>query len=424
MTQAVRHSATKPPEPRVLEEKLPTSFYIFLAGSFLSNIGTWMQMVGQVWLVAELSKEPFWTGVVGFCSGAPMLLLSLVGGTIADRFDRRKMLFLSQTVLMLVAAVLAYMTLSGKVSIFWIAVLALFTGTATAMSLPAYHSFIYDIVGMKHVTRAVSLNASQLHFARMMGPAIAGFVLSFIGAGACFALNAVSFLAVLPPILLVRATPHDSSHARSAPFLKSLGEAIQYVISHRATRISLSITALISILLMPHLTLMALFVKEYLHLGPRTLSGIWVASGLGAVVASFYVAKFGMPFKERPINFLLGGALFSGISLLVLSELRHPLGLYVATFAVGLGVGFVSVGAQNLLQTTVTPQLRGRVFGLWGTLFQGLFPVGNLLVASLAQAINIPNAWKVASLLMIGLTTLSIALGLRSTQKNKLMQSS
>jgi MFS family permease len=343
-----------------------------------------------------------------------MLLFSLIGGTIADRFNRRKMLFVSQVVLMLVASILAYMTLSGKISIPWVAFLALFTGTATSMGLPAYHSFIFDIVGPKHVTRAVSLNASQLHFARMLGPELAGFVLSIVGAGACFGLNAISFLAVLPPILWVPALVHDSSHARSAPFLKSLAEALQYVVSHRATRVSLSITALISILLMPHLTLMALFVKEYLHLGPKTLSGLWVASALGAVVASFYVAKFGIPFKHRPTDFLMGAAWFSGISLLVLAELRSPVWLYVATFAVGLGIGLVSVCAQSLLQTTVTPELRGRVFGLWGTLFQGLFPVGNLIVASLAQAINIPNAWKVASLVMIGLTTFSIGWGVRA----------
>ncbi len=389
--------------------ELPRHFLLFLTGSGLSNVGTWMQMVAQSWLVAELSHEPFWSGFVGFCAGVPMLLLSLVGGTLADRMPRRKLLVVSQLMMMFVAAVLGTLTLLHVVKIWHVAVLAFLTGVGSAISTPAYHGFLFDIVGRERLGKAVSLNAAQLHLSRTIGPGLAGLLLGFIGAGGCFILNAVSFLAVIPLIFVVPIlVTQDYSRAKNESFFTAVKEALSYVWAQKAIRITLMALCLVSVLIMPHITLLALYVKAYLHLDPHVLGWLWVSSGLGSVIIAIMASRIPDFTSRMNVRTILFAACASGMALFLFASAKSLFWMHPLIFITGACVGLVSVCSLTLMQSSVRPELRGRILGLWGTLFQGMFPIGNMVVGTLAQFTSIPFAWKVTGGLMAAISLVSV----------------
>ncbi len=403
-----------------IESKLPKHFVWFLTGAFLSNEGTWMQLVAQGWLVAELSQEPFWSGFVGFCAFLPMLLLSLVGGTLADRMNRRKLLVISQVGMMIVATLLSVLTLTHHIKIWHVAVLALCNGVGSAISTPAYHGFLFDLVGRERLGKAVSLNAAQLHLSRTVGPGLAGVLLGVIGAGGCFVFNAVSFLAVIPLIFVVPLlVPQDFSKAKAESFFGSLKEALGYVVGQKSIRLVLAALTLVSVLIFPHITLLALYVKANLLLDAHVLGWLWVSSGLGSVLVTVGTAQVPKLLQRLGVRQILCCAALSGFSLILFSESKNLWIMHPLIFITGAFIGLVSVGSLTLMQSQVRPEYRGRILGLWGTLFQGMFPIGNMVVGTLAQFTSIPFAWRLAGALMVAASLLILLFPARTLSEKK-----
>lgn len=399
-----RHLASNP-------DRLPPHFSLFLIGALLSNTGTWMQIIAEGWVVATLTQEPFWAGFVGFCNGLPILLLSWVGGTIADRFCRRRVLVFCQYLFMLIALVLSLLTFTHTIKIWHVASLSFLGGLVIAVNNPAYNGFLFDIVGKTHLTRAVSLNATQFHISRLLGPAIGGICLANIGAWGCFAVNTFSFLAVIPMIAIVPVlVEQDLKHAKFESVWASLQGTLKYVRGQRGLSFTLIVTAVTTVLVLPHVTLLPLYIKEYLHLGPKELGWMWASSAAGSVLITLGLTRFSTSLHLMRRRFVLSGALLASLALFAFANVTNLFLMQGLLFFLGACVAFVVVSGQSLLQHEVAPQFRGRVLGLWSTLFHGMFPVGNLLVGSVAQFLSIPQAWKLAALTLFVLLTASLVL--------------
>jgi predicted MFS family arabinose efflux permease len=231
----------------------------------------------------------------------------------------------------------------------------------------------------------------------MLGPVAAGFLLSKMGAGGCFVVNAVSFLAVIPMIVFVKShATHSPPGLNVTSFINGIKEAVVYLRRQERIVLSLTLVALTSLCIMPHLTLLPLLVRDILGKGPETLGWMWLSSGLGSILVT---VSLGRNFFDtnRKLNILFIGAWGSASCLFVFAFLRFMPALHLFMFLIGAFVTLVSLASQVFIQKEVDSNLRSRILGVWGTLFQGMFPVGSILVGSLAQATSIPMAFMVAS---------------------------
>lgn len=370
-----------------------------------------MQIVAESWVVATLTQEPFWAGFVGFCAGLPILLFSWVGGAIADRFHRRRVLVFCQCLFMSIALVLSLLTFTQTIKIWHVALLSFLGGLVIALNNPAYNGFLFDIVGKTHLTRAVSLNATQFHVSRFLGPAIGGICLASIGAWGCFAVNALSFLAVIPMIAIVPiSVEQDLKRAELESVWASARGALKYVRGQRALVFALLVTAVTTVLVIPHVTLLPLYIKEYLHLGPRELGWMWASSAAGSVLITLGIGRFSTSLHLMHRRFVLSGALLASLALFAFASVTNLFLMHGLLFFLGACIAFVVVSGQSLIQHEVAPPFRGRVLGLWSTLFHGMFPVGNLMVGSVAQFLSIPQAWRLAAATLFVLLTASLVL--------------
>lgn len=382
--------------------QLPRPVLIFLLGAFLSNIGTWMQIIAQGWLVAELSDEPFWSGFVSFCAGVPLLIFSFLGGALADRHDRRQVLFAAQVILMCNAILMALLTYYRVIEIWGVACLAFIAGTAAAINNPTYNGFLFNIVGKNALSRAVALNGAQFQLSRMIGPGLAGIAIGIVGTWGCFALNAASFLAVIPLIAVVPViVQQDIAAARRKAILASLTEAVEYTRQLPQIHLPLLITTLSSFFLMAHIFLLPLYVKEDLGYGANVLGSLWVASAAGSLLSTLILERRARRFGNPTSRDLKRGTFFSAVCVLAFANVSYLPLMYVCIFFCGAAVSYISTGCQLLIQSEVAPAYQGRILGLWGMLFQGSFPLGNLAIGTLAQWTSLPTAWSAAAILLM-----------------------
>jgi len=368
------------------------NYRLFWTGSFLSNIGTWMQSVAQGWLVLQLSNSPFWLGFVGFAGSLPVLALSLVGGVVADLFDRRKLLLMTQTALMLLAVGLGVLTELHRVTVGQIAIIALLSGMMTALTLPTYQAIVRDLVGPEELLNAIALNSIQFNLSRVIGPTLAGFAVGAIGVAGCFYLNAVSFLALIFALHRIQL-PQTEGPTRANSLWEGFLEGVTYVRAQGRVFRLLTIIAAISLFGLPYIMLLPLFARDILRCGATGLGYLMAASGSGAVLGALVLARLG-DFRSKGRLAVLGGIVF-GLSTFGFALSR--------TFALSLLFLFVdgwamvsSVAVINtLLQTHVPGHMRGRVMSMYTLSFMGLLPVGNLLMGAFAEWIG--ARWALAA---------------------------
>jgi len=376
------------------------------SGSFVSNIGSWMQTVAQGWLVLELTDSAFMLGVVGFAGTFPFLVLLLLGGVYADRVDRRRLLMGALSAMTVFAAILAVLTGLGTVRVWHIAVLAFLSGSSLALSAPAYQAFIHDLVGRRDLQSAIALNSAQFNLSRILGPSLAGLVLGALGLAACFALNAVSYLASIGALLTVRGT------VRAAPprnrMWESLLEGFAYLRQRPRVQSLLILTSLVSVLSMPYATLLPIVARDALGLDAAGLGYLFATGGVGAVAGALSLAIRGT-FPRRGL-YLLVCVAGAGLGTLGLGLARVPL----MAGASLVGIGFFATSAvaltNTLLQELVHDEMRGRVLSMFGLAFMGTFPIGNLLAGTVAGAfsasfmLTVSGATLVAAVAAIGLS--------------------
>ena len=363
------------------------NYALFFTGHGLSLCGTWMQSMAMAWLVYQLSGSPFMLGLVEFVARAPILLFSIVGGLLADRWPRRRLMILTQTAMLVQAAALAVLTLTGTVTIGWLVGLALVLGLISALEIPVRQSFAADLVPRQDIPSAIGLNSSLFNAARIVGPSGAGLIVAVAGEGVCFAVNALSFLIILACLHAMRLKPktyHEPGHP-----IQLLKEGFSYAWHTPHVRAVLTVTAMLSIFAMPYSTLLPVFARDILQAGPEGLGLLMAASGVGALIAALRHARrhtvrgLGASIARSATLFGVGLLAFAASSVLWVSA--------VAMVAIGFGMVSSFAGINILLQSLVPDALRGRVVSLFTTLSLGVTVFGSLIAG--AGASRVPAPW-------------------------------
>lgn len=374
--------------PHALRALQSRNFRLFVAGQLVSLIGTWMQMVAQAWLIYRLTGSAVLLGVAGFASQIPVFLLAPLGGVIADRLDRRRVLLVSQAAMMVLALALAILTLSGAVQVWQIFALAALLGVANAFDIPARQSFVVQMVGREHLPNAIALNSSMVNGARLVGPAIAGAVVAAVGEGWCFLLNGVSYAGVIAALAAMRIPPADGGARATVSAWESVVEGFAFSWHTRPVRALLLLLGLVSLMGMPYSVLMPIFADRVLGGGANAYGLLMAAAGLGALSGSAVLTvRRDLRGLGRWIALSASGF---GVSLILFS-LSRSLWLSAALLVPAGFCMMLEMAASNtLVQAMVPDRLRGRVMAVYSMMFMGMAPLGALMAGALAAPIGAP----------------------------------
>jgi MFS family permease len=349
--------------------------------------GTWVQLVAQSWLVYRLTGRATLLGLVGFAGNFPIFLLAPIGGALADRFERRRIIVVTQAISMVLAFVLAALTLGGIVREWHIVALAAGLGIIHAFDIPARQSFLVEMVGREDLINAIGLNSSLFNGARMAGPAVAGILVAAIGEGWCFLINAISFAAVLVALLAIRVPPLQTPAKTST--LSRIREGFAFAARERPVRALLLMLAFLSLTGMPFMVLMPVFADRVLFGGPAAYGILMSAAGMGALSGAIALAS------KRDVRGLGGWVARAAIgfgSLLAVFSLSRSMWLSVLLL---LPIGFTMMlqisSSNTLIQTMVPDALRGRVMSVYSMMFMGMAPLGALLAGWSADRIGAPR---------------------------------
>lgn len=362
------------------------NFQLFFSGQLISLIGTWMQTVAQAWLVYRMTKSALLLGSVGFASQIPVFLVAPFGGITADRVNRRRLVIATQIASMILAGILAWLTLTGRVHVWHIFVLAAMLGVVNAFDIPGRQSFLVDMVGKEDLMNAIALNSSMFNGARVIGPAIAGILVARIGEGWCFAANSISYIAVIAGLLLmhVHSVPRVSKHSP----IEDIIEGFRWASQTRIIRALLLLLGLISLVGMPYTVLMPIFADKILHGGARGLGILMGSTGVGALFGALTLAaKTGVKGLGRWVAFACGSF---GVSLVFFSFSTHFWLSVAFLLPAGYSMMLQMACSNTLIQTMVPDQLRGRVMAVYSMMFMGMAPFGAFFGGALAHRIGAP----------------------------------
>ena len=350
------------------------NFRLFILGQFVSLCGSWMQTVALGWLTLELSNSALQVGLVTTFGALPVLLFTLYGGVIADRVNRRRALIILQSLLLCEALALGILTALHLVTVPMLYALAFVGGLVSAFEIPIRQSWQVELVGKDDLMNAIALNSSAFNLSRVVGPAIAGTLIATAGSAVCFLLNAVSFLAVLIGLVMIRPV---ASFALQVPARRAaLREGVAHVFGRPWPRALVTLTAIFSVFGASFIAILPVYARDVLHQGPGGYGAIMSAFGVGAAAGALSVAAVGHRFRRE------GTALGAGITLgsgLLLLGLMHHVALALA-FAVvcGLSMALNAIMTNTLLQSDAPDHLRGQVMGFYSFIVVGMAPFGSL----------------------------------------------
>ncbi len=356
------------------------NFRIFFAGQTTSLIGTWMQQVASGWLALQLSNDPLLVGVVAAAGTLPILLLSLPGGVVADRFRRLHIVTIAQALMLVEASLLWWFTWSGRITIGWLIALSLLGGIFAAFEIPARQSMFSDLVGKEHVLDAIALNSSGFNFARIAGPSLAAIVIARLGIAWCFGINALSYFAVLTSLAFIRLPRLVSAGGRP---LHLLGEAVRYVRSHRLTWVLMRVVAVYSLPGIPVLTLLPVLARDVLGLGAGGYGVLMTCVGVGAMFGALGIASAG-PRLHRERALAWSSLSFPALLVLV-SVSRSEIMTGALLSLVGAAMVVNSAVINSMLQAASPDALRGRVISVYVAVYIGTSPIGSFLSGAIAR---------------------------------------
>lgn len=365
------------------------NYRLFFYGQTISLIGTWIQRIAVPWLVYRITGSVFLLGLVGFAGQIPTFLISPFAGVLIDRWNRHKILVITQTLALIQALVLALLFYEKSISVWHIAILSVFLGIINAFDMPARQSFVVDMIEKKEdLGNAIALNSSMVNSARLIGPSIAGILISLTGEGMCFLINGISYIFVIAFLLMMKITPREAK-PQNRNVMQNMKEGFRYTFGFIPIRYIILLLALVSLMGMPYTVLMPVFAKTILHGGPHTFGFMMGATGIGALIGAFYMAsRKNVAGLEKFIPWF--AAIF-GFGLITFS-LSHnfilSLGLLLIT---GFGMLMQMTSSNTILQTIVDDDKRGRVMSFYTMAFMGTAPFGSLLAGSLASKVGAPN---------------------------------
>ena len=353
---------------------------------FVSLIGTWLQSVAQSWLIFKLTNSAFLLGVVGFLSSIPIFLLSLFGGVVADRMNKRNILLFTQSAFMVLAFLLAVLTQTGLIQPWQIMAIAALNGIVMAFDAPSRQAMVVELVGKEHLLNAIALNSVSFNSSRIIGPALCGILVATIGMSGCFYINGISFLAVIIALLSVKLN-HRHKGYKNNTAMNDLKEGLKFIKNNRLIIILITMVGISSLFGIPYVILMPIVANDVLHVGINGLAMLMSSTGFGALIAGLALARLGN-FKYKGKLLVVSSIIFS-ISLVLFSLSRNYLfSLFVLALVGGFSVMAMAL-VNTLLQTIVDDRFRGRVMSMFMFTFAGFMPFGNLLAGALSQAYGV-----------------------------------
>jgi len=360
------------------------NYVLWFGGQLVSLAGTWMQSIAQGWLVYQISHSDFALGLVGFAGAIPILFITPFGGVVVDRVPKRTLLVITQSVMMLLAFALSVLAFTGAVQVWHVVLMAVLLGIANAFDAPARQSFVVDMVGREDLTNGIAMNSIMFNGARVIGPALGGLVLAAVGAGWCFLLNGVSFLAVIAGLLMMRMPPLPPRPASQASAWQQLKDGLRYAAARSEIVSLLLLAAVFAVFGSAYGALLPAFVDQVYNAGANGYGFLNAAVGLGAVTGAFIIAQF-VDRARRGTWLFFANQGFS-ILLFIFALNRNFLLALLAGFGMGLCFMVQNTNINSLLQTRVDDEMRGRVLSLYTLSFFGLAPFGNLISGALAQS--------------------------------------
>ena len=364
------------------------NYRLFFSGQSISLIGTWMQRIAMPWLVYHITGSVFLLGVVGFSGQIPTFLLSPFAGVLTDRWDRYRVLIITQVLSMIQAIILTWLCLSGTIQVWQIVLLSIGLGCVNAFDVPARHSFVIDMVEKKEdLGNAIALNSLMFNGARLIGPSIAGLMLATTSEGFCFLLNAVSYVFVIISLLMMKLKV-KSVKEKGTRILKELKDGWVYTFGFQPIKHLIIMLGISSLMGMSYSVLMPVFAKEILHGGSHTFGFLMGAAGFGALSGALYLASRKTVIKLGSI--VPASALLFGTGLIILSFSRvFSLSLVLMVF-IGLGMMMQAAASNIIIQTITDDDKRGRVMGFYSMAIMGTAPFGSLIAGWLAKVIGTP----------------------------------
>jgi predicted MFS family arabinose efflux permease len=368
-------------------------------GACTSSIGTWMQNVAQSWLVFEISKSPFYLGLDAFLGSIPILLFSLLGGVVADRMDRRRLLLTSQWIQLSSAFLLALLIYLNVVRLWHILTLSFVNGTAQSFGGPAYNALVPSLVEPEDLPNAIALQTIQFNLARVIGPVLGGIAFTKLGYAWCFALNGMSFVAVIISLLMLHVsfTPGKSDLS----MLDSMKQGFGFIRNQGAMVALIVLAFCMTALGIPLLTFLPVIAKEVFHSGPSTFTTLLSVSGAGSVVGALAVANFGNTGNKGRVALTM--LTFLGVAIAGFALSKSLLLSYILLFAAGMALMAVFIMIQSLVQLITGNEMRGRVMSVYNVAFRGGMPIGNLITGWVVPRFTAPIVLAVYGVMLFGL---------------------
>jgi MFS family permease len=359
------------------------NYRLFFTGQVISVSGTWMQNIALAWLVVELTHSPLAVGALAFCRFIPFTVFGLVAGVVADRIDNRKLVIGTQTVSMCFSALFGVLVLGGLETLWVVYLLAILSSTALVFDAPGRHALTFQMVGREELSNAVALNASLFNASRVVGPAFAGVLIAAFGVGVCFAINAVTFLAVLAGLLMMRKEELVRVERAAEPptMMRGIREGLSWVLHNRELRLVLAIVTVVSTVGFNFHVILPLLASDTLHTGPEVFGILSAFFGGGALVGALLSASLGRASWKA----LVAGTAGFSLSLLALAPLSSVWPCAILLFVTGVCFTLWTSNANSILQLRAPDHLRGRVVSLYLWAFAGLAPVGGLLAGWLCE---------------------------------------
>ena len=362
------------------------NYRIFITGQAISRIGTWMERTAVSWVVYEMTHSTFMLGITVFASQFPSFLFSLFGGIVADRYNRHRVVLITQIASMLQASVLAIVVLLGHVEVWQILSLVTILGIINAFDIPARQTMVHQLVeDPQDLSNAVALNSSVVNIARLAGPALSGIILSSLGAGICFSINALSYLAVIVSLLFLKLQPQEAKVKKQSNF-KEIKEGVRYLKNHPHLAPLTIYIGIISLLVLPFNTLLPEFAKQVFHGDAQTFGYISSCIGSGALIGTIFLASMKGNSRKSPVLLVNAGIL--GVSLILFSQVQNlQIALLIAVVA-GFTALTQSTICLTIIQTRAAPEMRGRMISLYAMSLFGMLPLGGLIIGWVSNQIG------------------------------------
>src|SRR3989441_10821900 len=399
------------------------NFQLFIAGQLISLIGTWMQTTAQLWLVYKLTGSAALLGVFGFASQVPMLFLSSLGGYVGDRYERHRGVIATQTASMMLAFVLAALTLAHLINEWELIAIAFLVGVVNAFDVPIRQAFLVQMVGKEDLPNAIALNSWIFNGARVVGPAIAGFAMAWVGEGWCFFLNGLSFLAVIVALLMMRIDRTEIRPSEGSP-LKSIIQGFHFAMRDVPVRSALLLLSVLSLFGLQYSVFMPIYANEILKGGKRILGLLLSFAGVGAFLGALQFAA--RTHYKGLARWIAATSTTCAIGLIIFSQARTFWLCAGVLLVVGFAATSQMAATNTLIQNRVPDELRSRVMAVYATMFMGVQPIGALIAGGIARRIGAPYTLTVfGSLVLLGslVFLFRVVMRLRSEEHTSELQS-